>query len=291
MTVEQDSSAARPDRRQSVLVLDSGIGGISVVRAIRELSRDIAVSYISDNGLFPYGGREAGELTQRLKALVGQSLDHLDIDAVVIACNTASTVVLDDLRKAFPVPFVGVVPPIKTAGAISRTRVIGLLATEGTVRGAYVDDLIEEFAADCRVAKVACPELVDLAEDKARVRPVDRQRLRAALAPLMAAEFAELDVVVLGCTHFPILKAELEQEYRSDVLWLDPAFPVARQLVRVLREATQRGDRMPVGTASDVVFFTAEGRLPDDLRPFLAEVGFDRLEHWPPGETGRAASG
>lgn len=280
-----------PDRRQSLLVLDSGIGGITVVRAIRELSREIAVTYVSDNGLFPYGGRDPGELTQRLKTLVGQGLDHLAIDAVVIACNTASTVVLDELRKAFPVPFVGVVPPIKTAGAISRTRVIGLLATEGTVRGSYVDDLIQSFAADCRVAKVACPELVDLAEDKARARPVDRRRLRAALAPLMAPEFAELDVVVLGCTHFPILKSELEQEYRSDVLWLDPAFPVARQLVRVLQETPPRQERMRLATVPDTVFFTAEGRLPDDLRPFLAEAGFDRLDHWPPAETGRAASG
>ncbi len=290
MTSEQESSMARPDRRRSVLVLDSGIGGITVVRAVRELSPDTAVTYVSDNGLFPYGGRDPGELTQRLKALVGQGLGHLAIDAVVIACNTASTVVLDELRKGFAVPFVGVVPPIKTAGAISRTRVIGLLATEGTVRGSYVDNLIQSFAADCTVAKVACPELVDLAEDKARARPVDRPRLRAALAPLMAPEFAELDVVVLGCTHFPILKAELEQEYRSDVLWLDPAFPVARQLARVLQQTPTRADRRPEGTASDVVFFTAEHDLPDDLRPFLTEMGFDRLEHWPPGVTRRAAS-
>ena len=252
MTTEQASIAERSDRRRSVLVLDSGIGGITVVRAIRELSPGTAVTYVSDNGLFPYGGRDPGELTQRLKTLVGQGLDHLDIEAVVIACNTASTVVLDELRKAFPVPFVGVVPPIKTAGAISRTRVIGLLATEGTVRGSYVDDLIRAFAADCRVAKVACPELVDLAEDKARARPVDRRRLRAALAPLMAPEFAEL--------------------------------------VRVLHEAPPRADRRPEGTASDVVFFTAEHDLPDDLRPFLVEMGFDRLEHWPRGVTGRAAS-
>ncbi len=272
----------RDDGHASVLVLDSGIGGMTVVKAIRELGGAVSVTYISDNACFPYGGMKTEVLTERIYTLIEQALDRFEFDAVVIACNTASTVVLDVLRKAFSIPFIGVVPPIKTAGEVSRTRVIGLLATEGTVRGNYVDTLIKDFAADCRVIRVECPDLAALAEDKARGREVDRARLRSALVPLTAPELAAMDVVVLGCTHYPILRVELEEEFRPGVRWLDPARPVADRLLQVLeKERIGTKDRNAFA-GGDVVFFTGEQEPPEDMRPFLEDMGFSHIACWPP---------
>lgn len=253
-----------------------------MVKAIRELDGAVSVTYISDHACFPYGGMKTEVLTERIYTLVEQALDRFEFDAAVIACNTASTVVLEVLRKAFSIPFIGVVPPIKTASEVSRTRVIGLLATEATVRGKYVDTLIKDFAADCRVFRIECPDLAALAEDKARGRGVDSARLRAALFPLAAPELAAMDVVVLGCTHYPILRVELEEEFRSGVRWLDPAQPVAGRLLRVLEKEGIRTKDGNARAGGDVVFFTGEQALPEDMRPFLEEMGFFHIASWPP---------
>jgi glutamate racemase len=256
---------------KSVVVLDSGIGGMSVVKAIREINNTISVRYISDNAFFPYGGLDTDALTDRIRTLVGCAIDQFTPQAVVIACNTASTVVLDDLRAAFSVPIVGVVPPVKTAGEISASRVIGLLATEGTVKRAYLDTLIEDFAPDCHIHRVQCPDLAPMAEDKVRGKLVDRARLRAALAAFDDPALSTMDVVILGCTHYPILRDELEKEFPAHIQWLDPALPVARQLARVL-EST--GDCSDDRTPGDTVCFTGDHVYPEDMRPFLESMGF-----------------
>lgn len=265
----------------SVLVLDSGIGGMTVVRAIREVCPGVAVTYVADDAWFPYGRLPPEVLTERIRALVAQGLERQRLDAVVIACNTATTVAIAVLRAGFTLPFVGVVPPVKTAAALSKTRTIALLATEGTARSAAVDRLIADFAADCRVLRIGCPTLAALAEAKVRGLPVDRDRLRADLAPLTPADAEAVDVVVLGCTHYPVLKDELAAHFRPDVTWLDPALPVARRLAAVLAErpAATAGD--DAAGVAEVAWFTA-AREPDPaLLPFLASAGFGRAARWP----------
>lgn len=269
-------------RRRSVFVLDSGIGGMTVVKAIKDLDPTILVTYLSDNLCFPYGGLTADALVERVCDIVKQALEHFQFDAVVIACNTASTVVLDSLRRNFSVPIVGVVPPIKTAAQISQSSVIGLLATEGTVRREYVDNLIEQFASDCQIHRFGCPDLAPLAEDKIRGHSVDKRRLRSNLAPLASADFSSMDVIILGCTHFPILREELEEEYCRDVIWLDPALPVARRLMDVLDETGPNQDKETEFSMGNIIFFTREHEFPNGLPLYFKTLGFRGHSSWPP---------
>jgi glutamate racemase len=259
----------------SVLVIDSGIGGMTVVQAISVRRLKVRISYIADRDRFPYGGLAAADLAARTEALVAQALERFPVDAVVIACNTASTIVLDQLRARFTLPFVGVVPAVKTASEISQSRVIGLLATENTVESAYLDHLIQAFAADCRVNRIANPKLAELAEAKARGRIINNTGLSRILAPF--AELPELDTVVLGCTHYPILRDELAAILKPSIQWLDPAPAVARQLSRQLAA-------IPPSPANQdhKIYFTGRSPLPEDLRPYLAAAGFHGLDHWPP---------
>jgi glutamate racemase len=265
-------------KRKSVLVLDSGIGGMTVVKAIRELASDIAVTYISDNAFFPYGRLNEDELIRRIHKLMERALGEADFDAVVIACNTASTVVLNQMRNSFQIPIIGVVPPIKTASEISKTRIIGLLATEGTVRCRYVDELIQKFASDCHVERVQCPDLAPLAEAKFQGRKIDKSRLRACIAPLMEPELAAIDVVILGCTHYPLLLEDLRREFPQTVRWLDPALPVARRLLRVLGGCDISTHQSSDKLSEDIVYFTAKDSRFPSLKPKLIEIGFSRTE-------------
>jgi glutamate racemase len=262
-----------PTPHHSVLVVDSGIGGMTVVRAVLAQGSNVTINYIADRDWFPYGGLAGEKLASRIEALIAQALERFPVDAAVIACNTASTIVLDRLRAKFPVPFVGVVPAVKTASERSASRVIGLLATENTVDSAYLDRLIQEFAADCRVIRIASPSLAGLAEAKARGQFIDRINLSKILMPF--ANTPALDTVVLGCTHYPILQNELAAILNPAIEWLDPAPAVARQLSKQLAA-------VPPSTTDHEhrIYFTGTSPLLRDLRPFLAAAGFRRARYW-----------
>lgn len=251
---------------------------MTIVRAIEQLNPDIVLTYLADNAFFPYGKLTEDALIKRCCLLVEQALGHHDYDAVVIACNTASTVVLDALRAVFSVPIIGVVPPIKTAGEKSKSRVIGLLATEGTIQRSYIDDLADDFAADCQIVRVGCPDLAPLAEEKIFGNPVSRDRLCNALAPMRIDEHFAMDVIILGCTHFPILLDELKKEIPGDILWLDPADPVAQHLNRVLKN--ENGSDAPPATAANHLHFTAD--VPTNIQgnDFFKGLGFSAASKW-----------
>jgi len=246
---------------------------MTVVRAVLAQGSNVTINYIADRDWFPYGGLAGEKLASRIEALVAQALERFPVDAAVIACNTASTIVLDRLRAKFPVPFVGVVPAVKTASERSASRVIGLLATANTVESAYLDRLIKEYAADCRVIRIASPSLADLAEAKARGKSVDIANLNEILTPF--TQTPELDAVILGCTHYPILRDELAANLNPAIHWLDPAAAVARQMSKQLAAVA------PSATSDEhKVYFTGTSPLPQDLRPFLAAAGFRRVKHW-----------
>ncbi|HKY01738.1 MAG TPA: glutamate racemase, partial [Burkholderiales bacterium] len=215
---------------QRILVLDSGVGGLSVAGAVREALPDLAMVYLADNAWFPYGQRGEADLIGRLVHLVDAALEDYPCDAVVVACNTASTIVLNALRARFPHPIVGVVPPIKTAGEVSQTRVIGLLATEATVTRDYVKNLVEQFAADCTLVSVGSPRLAEMAEEKLRGESVDPETLRTILQPFFGVGAPSVDTVVLGCTHYPLVLDELRSASPSHVRWLDSAPAIARRV-------------------------------------------------------------
>lgn len=249
----------------NLLVFDSGIGGLGVVREIRRLQPEAGITYLADNAFFPYGEKPDIELLVHILRLIGAAIDRFAPDAVVVACNTASTIALSGLRAAYALPFIGCVPPVKPAAAASRSRNIGVLATVATVRRAYLADLVQKYAADCTVQTLGTPALAELAEQKFAGKTVDPT---ASVAPLFTRPGGEkIDAVALGCTHYTFLLPEFQAAY-PEIAWFDPALPVARQTLAVT-EKLPLTQRRP-----DAAWFTGAQPISATMRESLAGFGF-----------------
>jgi glutamate racemase len=214
-----------------VLVFDSGVGGLSVLDAIAASEHALSLDYVADNAWLPYGLKSDADLRARVPALLARITEQWSPDALVVACNTASTIVLPDVREALSIPVVGVVPPIKPAAALTKTGVIGLLATPATVQRTYTDDLITRFAADKRVVRFGSAALVEAAERKLRGEAFDPAAVHEAIDALFAD--GAVDVVALACTHFPLLAQELAAAAPRSCTWLDSGAAIARRVVDV----------------------------------------------------------
>lgn len=218
-----------------VLVFDSGVGGLSVFDAIAASGHAFELDYAADNSWLPYGLKSDEQLRARVPALLSRLVEQWQPEAVVVACNTASTIALEPVRAALSIPVVGVVPPIKPAAALTRTGVIGLLATPATVQRPYTDDLIAQFAAGKRVIRFGSASLVEAAERKLGGEPIDNAAITDAIEGLFGAPGgAEIDVVALACTHFPLLAAELAAAAPRPCVWMDSGDAIARRLAHVL---------------------------------------------------------
>ena len=218
-----------------VLVFDSGVGGLTVAREIMELAPDVAVEYSADTGFFPYGDKSDEALRQRLPLVATALYEAARPDVFVIACNTASTLALQDVRAALPCPVVGTVPAIKPAAQVSQSGVIGLLATPGTISRPYTDQLIASYASDARVIMHGSVELVKLAERRAHGEGVSMEDVAEAQRPLFEAPGGDqIDTVVLACTHFPLVRDELIQTAPRDITYIDSGAAIARQTLRVI---------------------------------------------------------
>ena len=216
-----------------ILFFDSGVGGLSVLSPTRALLPTAPIVYAADNAAFPYGTRSEAEIAARVPALLGRLVERYRPRLAVIACNTASTIALDHVRSALDIPVVGTVPAIRPAAALSKTRVIGVLGTEATVRQPYVDDLAARFASDCTVIRHGSKDLVELAEAKLRGAPVDPAAIAAALAPMRASpRGADIDVIVLACTHFPLLADEIAAAWPG-VTMVDGGAGIARRIAHL----------------------------------------------------------
>jgi glutamate racemase len=250
-----------------VLVFDSGVGGLSVLDAIAASGAALELDYVADNAWLPYGLKSDAELRARVPALLHSITQQWAPDLVVVACNTASTIALDAVRAALTVPVVGVVPPIKPAAALTRTGVIGILATPATVRRAYTSDLIAQFAPDKRVIRFGSSALVTAAEQKLRGEPVDQAAITEAIEGLFAVPGgADLDVVALACTHFPLLHKELAAAAPRACVWLDSGEAIARRVTSVLIASRGAPKMSRAG-------FTDAGVI-NSLRPALEARGF-----------------
>jgi glutamate racemase len=228
-----------------LLFFDSGVGGLSVLAPTRALLPTAPIVYAADNAGYPYGGRSEAEIAARVPALLGRLVERFRPRLAVIACNTASTIALDHVRAALDLPVVGTVPAIKPAAETSRTRVIGVLGTQATVRQPYVDDLAHSFAADCTVIRHGSPELVDLAEAKLAGEPVTVEAVRAAAQPLFDAPGGDrIDTVVLACTHFRLLDTELEAAFPGIAL-VDGGSGIARRIAYLTRDQPWQADAPP----------------------------------------------
>ena len=215
-----------------ILVFDSGVGGLSVLAALRGRLPGCDFVFACDNAAFPYGTKSEAELIHRVDRVVRQLIHHLAPDLVVIACNSASTVALPRLRQHLELPVVGVVPAIKPAAQISKTKVIGLLGTPGTVHRQYTRQLIADFAPHCEVIPLGSAVLVEMAEHALRGAPPNPGALREILAPLFAVE--ALDTVVLACTHFPLLTTALAAAAPRPLHWIDSGDAIARRVASLL---------------------------------------------------------
>jgi len=215
-----------------VLVFDSGVGGLSILNELAQTLTQVELIFACDNAAFPYGIHDESALASRVLAVISQLITTTTPDLVVIACNTASTLVLDTLRSHFHIPFVGVVPAIKPAASVTKTGVIGLLATPATVCRPYTEGLVSEFAKDLHVIRIGNTDLVHAAEQKLRGKQVSEAMLYELLAPFR--EEKNLDVVVLACTHFPLLVNELQPLLPSHVQWIDSTAAIARRVSNLL---------------------------------------------------------
>jgi glutamate racemase len=218
----------------TILVFDSGLGGVTVYREIAAARPEANFVYVADDAGFPYGALAEPVLVARVVGLMGELIAAHVPDLVVIACNTASTLVLPALREKFSVPFVGTVPAIKPACAASVTRRVSVLGTEGTVAREYTRGLIREYAKDCLVTLVGSRNLAVYAEAELDGAPVSDEALRAEIAPCFRDDGARTDTVVLACTHYPLLIARLRQLAPWPVQFIDPAPAVARRVTDLL---------------------------------------------------------
>jgi len=252
-----------------VVVFDSGLGGLSVVRAIRALLPDLALAYIADDVAFPYGDMEPEALRAHIVEVTETVVAGLSPSAVVIACNTASTLVLEPLRDAHALPFVGTVPAIKPAAEQTRTGVVSVLATPATIERDYTRDLIERFASACHVRLVGAPGLARLAEDHIQGMEIDRDLIREQVRPCFhEVDGARTDIVVLACTHYPFLVEIMAADAPWPVTWLDPAPAIARRLADVLP------DRVAKHEGRDPVFFTSGRAVKGAAGRLFADYGF-----------------
>lgn len=222
----------------TILVFDSGLGGLTVLREVVAARPDAHYVYVADDAFFPYGHHSEDELIARVVPLMGELIGSHDPDLVVIACNTASTLVLSHLRAAYSLPFVGTVPAIKPACAQSKSRRVSVLGTKGTVKREYTKALIRDFARGCEVTLVGSPELASLAERSLGGAPIGDGDILAELMPCFVGDAedagARTDTVVLACTHFPLLLDRLKRLAPWPVDWIDPAPAIARRVSDLL---------------------------------------------------------
>lgn len=217
-----------------ILVFDSGIGGLTVLREARVLMPERGFVYVADDAAFPYGSWEEGALQERILSLFEKLLEDHQPEICVIACNTAFTLAGAALREKFPqMTFVGTVPAIKPAAERTRSGLVSVLATPGTVKRAYTRDLIQSFATQCHVRLVGSENLARMAESYIRGEAISDDEVLAEIAPCFVEKDGEkTDIVVLACTHYPFMANLFRRLAPWPVDWLDPAEAIARQARR-----------------------------------------------------------
>lgn len=250
----------------TILVFDSGLGGLTVFREIVKARPDARYIYLADDARFPYGRIPEAELVARVLAVIGDAITTWHPDLVVIACNTASTLALAPLRAAFTVPFVGTVPAIKPACAGSRSKLVSVLGTEATVAREYTRALIREFAQDCSVTLVGATRLATFAEAELNGAPATDAELRAEIAPcFVERDGRRTDTIALACTHYPLLLDRLGALAPWPVDWIDPAPAIARRVVGLMGAATG-----PANGSAEIVFTSGRSPAPALMQALAA---------------------
>lgn len=252
-----------------MLVMDSGLGGISVVRALRTQQPTRGLTYLADTAFFPYGSRDASTLASRAITLIELLAEQVPTGTVVLACNTLSTSCLSALREAISTPFVGTVPAIKVAAAQSNSKRFALLATPNTAHSSYTNALIEQFAGGAIVDAVGAPNLAKLAEKILLGETVGDAAIEAELAPAFCDDAkGRTDAVVLGCTHYPLILDRLQKNAPWLVQWIDSGEAIARRALSLVD--------VEIAPARSIAYVTAEMDVERYRAVFLRE-GFEEV--------------
>lgn len=263
----------------SIVVYDSGVGGLTVYQEIAEKCPDHDIIFVSDNDAFPYGTKTEDQLSRRVLNVVKSIEAEYSPDVLVVACNSASTVVLPLLRQQFKFSVVGVVPAIKPAARLSKSKHICVLATPGTIERSYTESLISDFASDCQVLKIGSVDLVQMAEAKLCDSALDLSLLNTILEPILEDHL--IDVVVLACTHFPLLNTEITNIFKAsnrEILLLDSGSAVAQRVASVV-ESFQASDNteQKLHKAKRVAVFT-KTLDSDFFRKHLSDYSFANIQ-------------
>jgi glutamate racemase len=257
-----------------VLMFDSGMGGLTVARSVRHELPFAHLVYSADNAAFPYGAWGESDLVQRILFVMDRLIGRVEPDIVVIACNTASTIALGALRERFAMPFVGTVPAIKPAAQQTKSGIVGVLATPGTVKREYTHGLISSFASHCEVVLHGAGRMAEIAERKLKGVPVDLDELKAEIMPVFTGDgLRRTDVVVLGCTHYPLLVDEMAKVEPWVVRYIDPAPAIARRVADVLKDVQLAEPTKPV-PPHNAVLLTSTREAAADALPAYARMSF-----------------
>jgi glutamate racemase len=258
----------------TILVFDSGVGGLTVFHEVIAARPDARYVYLADDAGFPYGNLPEDRLVARVTQMIGDAIATHAPDLIVIACNTASTLALKDLRARFTVPFVGTVPAIKPACAQSKSQRIAVLGTQATVSREYTRTLIREFANGCEVVLVGSPRLAGFAEAELSGNPVSDADIKPEIAPCFVdGDGRRCDTVVLACTHYPLLIGRFRANAPWPVDWIDPAPAIARRVSDLLRGRPAAASPPP----KPKIVFTSDNMPSPTLALALATFGFQSL--------------
>ena len=274
------------EQQSPIVIFDSGVGGLSIYCDIKKLLPSWPLLYFSDNEGFPYGMRSSDYVVDRMNSCLLQIKARCRPALIVVACNTASTLVLEHMRSILTCPIVGVVPAIKTAGEITKNNIIGLLATPATINRAYTQSLIKTFASHCSVISVGSLELVMQAEALLRGEQIDQNEIIRVLQPFFEGN---PDCIVLGCTHFPWLKQSLQEimyaKTGSDVTLIDSGEAIARQVLALLKANKLYFDEKTVsGKTNHIAMFTQVDASVESLKFMLDQLGFSVVSEFPLSE-------
>ncbi|WMY94835.1 MAG: glutamate racemase [Arsenophonus sp.] len=264
----------------TILILDSGVGGLSVYYAVKQLLPDVNYIYVLDNEAFPYGNKKMEFVTARLTALLHKIQKEVFFSMAILACNTASTVSLLILRNSFSFPIIGVVPAIKPAIQLTRNGIIGLLATKLTVNGVYTKNLVKKFAKNVSVNMIASSKLVQLAEKKIHGDNISKKRLMIILKPWLQMKQPP-DTIILGCTHFPFLLKEFKRIFLEGTVIIDSSAAIARRaffLMNNQKKFIKDQKKILLIKNKNIAYCTKIDNTIKQLLPVLWKVGFRKFK-------------
>ena len=265
---------SQSDSKSPLLFFDTGMGGLSVLSESQKLLPTAPIVYAADYAGLPYGMKSEQELASRVPALLGRLVERYRPQLVTIACNTASTITLDYVRSALDIPVVGTVPAVKPASEMTTSGVIGLLGTEATIRQPYVDRLANEYASDKKLIRYGAPDLVFAAEAKLRGEKLNLETIKSAVGGLLdQAGGSEIDVIILACTHFPLLQDELQKAVGNGIKFVDGSSGIARRIKYLTRSIVwpERQNSGVFVTSSDLSGIEA-------YKSVLANYGINEFE-------------